>query len=295
MFSSLGLYPTMSGAGFLAVSSPQFPAATVRIGAWADRQGGTLTITAPDVSDTRRYVQSVRVDGRAHAPNWLTWQAIARGGSIAHTVGTSPSAWGTAVTDEPPSVNATPSHHCAVTAGAQCAVDLSAARATDGTATTAATREGDFDGAGWSYDAALLPPAGTVTWNGVTYSAPSPAGAAGNFVPAGGPALPLPTLRRGTLRLVAAAHHGPVTGTVTVRYTDGGTAATTLTVPDWCAPAGSGTAVLAMPHRIRAGQGVDGPPASLFGFTVALDPGRELRSVTLPADARIRVYAITVH
>src|SRR3954465_11079772 len=50
VFSSLGLYPTMSGANFFAVSSPQFPSATVRIGSYAG-QGGTLTITAPDVSE----------------------------------------------------------------------------------------------------------------------------------------------------------------------------------------------------------------------------------------------------
>lgn len=82
-----------------------------------------------------------------------------------------------------------------------------------------------------------------------------------------------------------------MTGTVTVRYTDNSTAAATVAVPDWCA---SGAAVLAMPHRIKAGQGVDGPPVSLFGFAVALDPGKELRSVTLPDDPRIQLYAVTV-
>ncbi len=42
VFSSLGLYPTMNGANFLTVSSPQFEAATIRIGAYRSRQGGTL-------------------------------------------------------------------------------------------------------------------------------------------------------------------------------------------------------------------------------------------------------------
>ena len=37
---------------------------------------------------------------------------------------------------------------------------------------------------GWSYDADLLPAAGPVTWAGVTYQAPDPAGTAKNFVPA---------------------------------------------------------------------------------------------------------------
>ena len=131
-----------------------------------------------------------------------------------------------------------------------------------------------------------------MTWAGVTYSAPPPGGTARNFVSATRQTLPLPPARRSTLRLVAASHHGPVPGTVTVRYADGSTAATTLTVPDWCNP--TGTVVLAMPHRIKAGQGTDGPAASLFGFAVALDPGKELRSVTLPDDPKIQLYALTL-
>jgi predicted alpha-1,2-mannosidase len=105
VFASLGLYPTMSGANFLAVSSPQFPSATVRIGAYGDRQGGTLTVTAPGVADSNRHVQTLRVNGAGTTKSWLTWDAIAKGGTVAHTVGPSISTWGTAVGDEPPSIN----------------------------------------------------------------------------------------------------------------------------------------------------------------------------------------------
>ncbi len=45
VFSALGLYPTMSGADVLAVSTPLFPSATVTTGT------GTLRITAPGVTD----------------------------------------------------------------------------------------------------------------------------------------------------------------------------------------------------------------------------------------------------
>ncbi|MGK5631006.1 GH92 family glycosyl hydrolase [Streptomyces sp. URMC 123] len=104
IFSSLGLYPTMSGADFLALSSPQFETATVRIGAYGERQGGTLTVTAPGVSDARRYVQRVTLDGQEVHHTWLPWSRLARGGNVAHTLGTTPSAWGTAPEAEPPSV-----------------------------------------------------------------------------------------------------------------------------------------------------------------------------------------------
>src|SRR3546814_16815576 len=56
----------------------------------------------------------------------------------------------------------------------------------------AAPGEGDFDGGGWSYDGDLLPAAGPVVWDGVTYQAPDPSGPAAHFVEARGPAMLLP-------------------------------------------------------------------------------------------------------
>ena len=82
---------------------------------------------------------------------------------------------------------------------------------------------------------------------------------------------------------------------LTIGYTDGSTAQVPITVADWCgSPAPGSTTVLAMPHRIRTGQGVDGPPVSLFGFALPLDGGKQVRSVSLPDDARLNLYAITL-
>ncbi|KAK1183685.1 GH92 family glycosyl hydrolase [Streptomyces sp. NBS 14/10] len=107
VFSSLGLYPTMSGGDFLAVSSPQFESAIIRIGSigrYGTRQGGTLTVTAPGASDERRYVRDVSLNGRDLPRTWLPWSSVAHGGSLAHRLGTEPSAWGTRPGAEPPSV-----------------------------------------------------------------------------------------------------------------------------------------------------------------------------------------------
>ena len=49
-----------------------------------------------------------------------------------------------------------------------------------------------------------------------------------------------------------------------------------------------------MPHRIKAGKGVDGPPVSLFGVTLPLTAGKQLRSITLPKDPRLHLYAVTL-
>jgi hypothetical protein len=49
-----------------------------------------------------------------------------------------------------------------------------------------------------------------------------------------------------------------------------------------------------MDHRIKAGKGVDGPPVRLFGQSLALDGTKAVRSIALPNDPRVEVYAVTV-
>ena len=405
VFSSLGLYPTMSGANFLAVSSPQFPAATVRTG------GRELTITAPGASDANRYIQRVQLNNTTVSRNWVTWSDIAAGGTLAHTLGSRPSKWGTLPGDEPPSVNRAPldprkhvdatvrpasaalpaggtraetiaftadvvaqapatigttvsatapagwtvtvkpkqpqylvsSHKpvsttatitvkappglavgsypievsvsaagantvkrtasvtvraplaCASAVTGVCAVDLAAERTVDGTATVAQPAQGNFDGGGWSYDGDLLPAAGPVTWAGTTYVAPEPAGTAKNFVRATGQSLLLPAATHTSVKLGATTHNGPVSGAVTLGYADGTSSSATVTIADWCgSPATGTTALLSMPHRIKTGQGVDGPPVTLFGASLPLTAGKQLRSITLPADPRLHLYAVTL-
>jgi len=402
VFSALGLYPTMSGANFLTVSSPLFPSAKVKTA------GGTLTITAPGASEENRYIQRVRLNGSNLAKTWVNWSDIAGGGTLTHTLGGSPSKWGTSVAAQPPSVNraagdsrthvdaavrptsaALPAGDTAatvklsvdvlaqaplaiaprvtatapagwkasvsprvlplvsrrlpvsatttvtvqapagVTVGAypievsvsapgantvhrtvsvavatpltcvssdpSCAVELAGERNLDGTASVASSAEGNFDGGGWSYDADLLPAAGPVTWGGATYQAPDPAGQAKNFVQARGQSLLLPAGDHAAVKLIATAYNGPVTAGLTIGYTDGTASDATITVADWCGTASAGsTNVLAMPHRIKAGQGVDGPPVSLFGLSLPIAAGKQIRSITLPNDPRLNVYALTL-
>ncbi|MFD0428421.1 hypothetical protein ACFQ60_11065 [Streptomyces zhihengii] len=178
---------------------------------------------------------------------------------------------------------------CASEENGQCAVDLSADLGHDGTATVANSGEGDFDGHGWSYDGDLLPKAGPVTWDGVTYDAPDPTGTADNFLEASGQALLLPAGQHGALRLVGSAHNGPVTTTLTVHYTDGSSTEAPVTFGDWAGSApNGGTVVLDMPHRIKRGSGVDGPSIRLFGTAAELDGSKTVRSVSLPDDSASR-------
>ncbi|MCU1536758.1 MAG: alpha-mannosidase [Humibacillus sp.] len=413
VFSSWGLYPTMSGNNTFVVSSPQFPRVDIDVArptGVATKQGGHLTVTAPGVSDDRRYVQRLSVNGTATTKSWVSWSDVRRGGTIAHTVGTTPSAWGTRPSDVPPSsvqarrnpslalsMTAAPSPlvvptgarsaalsvslvgqapkslpvsldvavptgweatvgdgtgrvvlksggvpasatvpvtltlpaglapgtyavtltaagpgvgsvtrtvqvqvrdalRCIAGTGGGCAVDLADVRNHDGTATVAASRDGNFDGGGWSYDAALLPAAGTWDWGGVTYAAPVTSGTTPNFVEGRGQTLLVPAGSRRALHVIGSTHNGDVSTALRLTYTDGSTASVPIALTDWAAGSGhnGNTVAIAMDHRIRGGSGVDGPAVQLFGTTVAADPARQLQSVTLPADDRFEVYAVSL-
>ncbi|MEW1953471.1 GH92 family glycosyl hydrolase [Terrabacter sp. NPDC080008] len=413
VFSSWGLYPTMSGANYFVVSSPQFERVDIDVASPTTTrtgQGGRLTITAPGVSDENRYVQTLAVNGRKSTKSWVGWDAIRGGGSLEHTVGSTPSRWGTRPSDVPPSAvqagrdprlslsmsahpnpvvvptgarearfsvdlvgqapkglpvdvtvavpdgwkaaagskgdgvtvlhsNGVPasaslpvtltlpaglgvgSHDVLVTASAPgvepvtrtvtvqlqealqclsgatgCAVDLGDARNHDGTATVAAPDEGNFDGGGWSYDAALLPAPGAWDWNGVTYAAPVTAGPTPNFVEGRGQTLLVEAGSRSAIHLIGSTHNGDVTTALRLTYTDGSVQSVPVSLTDWAAGSGhNGNSVaIAMDHRIKRGSGVDGPPVQLFGTTVAADPAKQLQSVTLPNDARFEVYAVSL-
>ncbi|MGI5400768.1 hypothetical protein ACQEVG_15175 [Streptomyces sp. CA-135486] len=80
-----------------------------------------------------------------------------------------------------------------------------------------------------------------------------------------------------------------------MRHTDGSSADVPVTIGDWAgsAPFGS-SVVLDMPHRSKGGQDVDDPSVRPFGDTAALDSTKQVRSVALPDDARVELYAITL-
>jgi len=105
VMSAIGLYPTMSGANFYVVTTPLFPHTVVRIGEYENKQGGTLTISAPGASMNKRYIASAKVNGKAWNRDWVNQSDIAHGGTIDYALSTSPTTWATAEEDAPPSVD----------------------------------------------------------------------------------------------------------------------------------------------------------------------------------------------
>ena len=98
VWAALGLYPQAPGRAELVMASPQFPGIRIRRG-----NGATITITAPNASDTARYVESLKVNGVTSTKPWLSASFVARGGTLRFTLGSAPSTWGSGTADAPPS------------------------------------------------------------------------------------------------------------------------------------------------------------------------------------------------
>lgn len=102
VFGALGLYPEVPGVGVLAIGSPLFPRATVRLGS-----GRTLRIVAAAgrlALQRAPYIQSMRIDGHPYGRPWTTFCALARGATLTYRLGARPNpAWGDSAAALPPS------------------------------------------------------------------------------------------------------------------------------------------------------------------------------------------------
>jgi hypothetical protein len=97
------MYPDIPGRSEMVLASPVFSQITINRG-----NGVTISITAPNASDSVKYVQSMTVNGQPSTKPWLSEAFIASGGTLAYTMGASPNTgWGAAATDAPPSFDFT--------------------------------------------------------------------------------------------------------------------------------------------------------------------------------------------
>ncbi len=149
---------------------------------------------------------------------------------------------------------------------------------------------GNFDGNGYSYsqqalDAVGLAPGATVTHAGLSYTWPNVAAGQPDNVIAEGQTIAV-SGQGSTLGFLAAANNGTSTGPVTVTYTDGTSASTTISVADWFAnQAVPGSDILATTSSWNAppGNTFGNHQVSVYATSVPLDPSKTVASVTLPA------------
>jgi predicted alpha-1,2-mannosidase len=111
MFSAMGFYPVSMGRPEYAIGAPYFPKMTVTLNN-ANNVKKKIVITAPNVSSSNRYVQSLKLNGKAITRSYLLHSEIADGATLEFAMGPNPSQWGTGIDDVPTSItqgNAKPS------------------------------------------------------------------------------------------------------------------------------------------------------------------------------------------
>jgi predicted alpha-1,2-mannosidase len=103
VLGALGLYPEVPGVGVLAIGSPLFQRAIVRLA--SDRKL-RIVAAAGSPAPLRRapYIQRMRFNGHPYGRPWTTYCALARGATLTHRLGARPNpAWGNSAAALPPS------------------------------------------------------------------------------------------------------------------------------------------------------------------------------------------------
>jgi predicted alpha-1,2-mannosidase len=101
IWEMLGMYPENSGSGNLVFNSPAFPHAAITL-----PNGKTITINAPGASDTEYYVSNLKINGTPYSKLYVPFSSLSQGATLDWTLGTTPTTWGSAPQDAPPSYGA---------------------------------------------------------------------------------------------------------------------------------------------------------------------------------------------
>jgi predicted alpha-1,2-mannosidase len=96
VFGALGLYPELPGSDVLALASPLFRRAEIRL---PHRRKAVISTSGRGI-----YVQSLRLRGHPYSPPWTTYRTLAAGADLSFELGRRPNRrWGAEVGQAPPS------------------------------------------------------------------------------------------------------------------------------------------------------------------------------------------------
>ncbi|WP_186763070.1 GH92 family glycosyl hydrolase [Lentzea tibetensis] len=98
VWATMGIYPQHLGTADVVLNSPTFTKVVIHL-----TSGRTLTINAPQASNSNYYIQSLKVNGVASTKTWLPGAMFTNGGTVDFTLGASPTSWGSGPGDAPPS------------------------------------------------------------------------------------------------------------------------------------------------------------------------------------------------
>ncbi|SEF27848.1 GH92 family glycosyl hydrolase [Variovorax sp. NFACC27] len=103
VLSAMGFYPASTGRPEYTIGAPYFPKTSVLVRN-AKGEPRAITITAPGVSSTNRYVQGLKLNGASITRTYLTHAELVEGATLEFQMGPNPSSWGTGEDDAPSSV-----------------------------------------------------------------------------------------------------------------------------------------------------------------------------------------------
>ena len=97
LFSVMGFYPVCPGTDQYVLGAPYLPYLKLTL-----PNGKTLEIKAPGVSDKKRYVQSLKLNGESYDKMYITHEDILKGGVLEFKMSASPNKRrGVSVQDKP--------------------------------------------------------------------------------------------------------------------------------------------------------------------------------------------------
>ncbi len=106
VWGALGLYPAIPGVGGFVVTSPLFPAATIRLGDGRRLRIVTENASAQGATANDIYIRGLKLDGAAYTRAWLPLSSLrpSTTTTLAFTLSERPvTEWGARASDAPPS------------------------------------------------------------------------------------------------------------------------------------------------------------------------------------------------
>ncbi|MEO6411407.1 MAG: RICIN domain-containing protein [Pedococcus sp.] len=180
--------------------------------------------------------------------------------------------------------------------------DLASAVNNVGVTKSAEPAPGDIDGGGSSFLAERLAekgvtPGATVAANGFSFTWPSAQPGTKDNVASGGETISL-SGKGNALAVLGTGTSGSASGTATVHYADGSVTTGTLGMPNWCCLAtdsyGAKIAVVTKGKNTPTGPAYPTTEYRLYTKTVRIDPAKDVVAVTLPGNAAVHVFAMSI-
>jgi alpha-mannosidase len=147
------------------------------------------------------------------------------------------------------------------------------------------------DGEGWAYSKETL--GSSQLWDGVVFNL-GPANAPDAVT---GKTVTLPERRFDSVELLATGVEGGQESQVfTITYADGTSSSVTQSLSDWYESSGykGETEAVDVPYRLIGDGSKDPRTFHLYGYSFKLDRSKTVRSITLPGNEHVLVFAITL-